>query len=84
MSSTDILLAVATAAQLFHATDGTPFADLVMDGHRETWPVRSKRFRAWSRQQYYERTWGRAEPWRVLTARSARSRFRLAEHDGLI
>jgi hypothetical protein len=51
------LLSVATAAQLFHATDGTPFADLIIDGHRETWPLRSKRFRAWLRQQYYERTW---------------------------
>ena len=30
---------------------------LIIDGHRETWPLRSKRFGAWLRQQYYERTW---------------------------
>jgi hypothetical protein len=44
VSCTDALLKVATAAQLFHASDGTAFADLVIDGHRETWPLRSKRF----------------------------------------
>jgi hypothetical protein len=56
-SSTDVLLNVATAARLFHASDGTGFADPIIDGHRETWPLRSKRFRAWLRQQHYERTW---------------------------
>ena len=39
MSSTDVLLNVATAARLFHASDGTGFADLIIDGHRETWPA---------------------------------------------
>ena len=29
---------------------------LVEDGHRKIWPLRGKRFRAWLRQQYYERT----------------------------
>jgi AraC-like DNA-binding protein len=38
VSSTDVLLNVATAARLFHASDGTGFADLIIDGHRETWP----------------------------------------------
>ena len=53
MSSTDVLLNIATAARLFHASDGTGFADLIIDGHRETWPLRSKRFQGWLRQQYY-------------------------------
>jgi hypothetical protein len=57
VSCTDVLLKVATAARLFHASDGTGFADLVIDGHRETWRLRSTRFGAWLRQQYYERTW---------------------------
>ena len=43
MSSTDVLLNIATAARLFHASDGTGFADLIIDGHRETWPLRGKR-----------------------------------------
>jgi hypothetical protein len=41
VSSTDVLLNIATAARLFHASDGTGFADLLSDGHRETWPLRS-------------------------------------------
>ena len=57
MSSTDVLLNIATAARLFHASDGTGFADLIIDGHRETWPLRSKRF-----QTYYERTWDAPSP----------------------
>jgi hypothetical protein len=28
----------------------------MVDGHRETWPIRSKRFRGWLRRQYYEAT----------------------------
>ena len=43
MSCTDTLLNVKTAAQLFHPSDGTGFADLIIDGQRETWPLRSKR-----------------------------------------
>ena len=49
MNSTDALLNVAASARVFHASDGTGFADLIIDGHRETWPVRSKRFQAWLR-----------------------------------
>jgi hypothetical protein len=49
VSDTDVLLNVATAARLFHASDGTGFADLFIEGHRETWPLRGKRFGAWLR-----------------------------------
>ena len=96
MSSTDVLLTIAIAARLFHATDGTAFADLVIDGHRETWPLRSKRFRAWLRQQYYERTWDAPSPAALnaaLNVLEAQAQFdgpqrkvsvRVAEHDGLI
>jgi hypothetical protein len=55
VSSTDVLLNVATAARLFHASDGTGFAAVLM-ATEETWPLRSKRFQAWLRQHYYERT----------------------------
>src|SRR5262249_45213339 len=96
VSSTDVLLHVATAIRLFHASDGTGFADLIIDGHRETWPLRSKRFQAWLRQQYYERTWDAPNPAALnaaLNALEAQAQFdgpqrkvslRLAEHDGLI
>lgn len=65
MSSSDVLLNVAAAAKLFNANDGTSFADLIIDGHRETWPLRGKRFQAWLRQQYYERTWDAPSPARL-------------------
>jgi hypothetical protein len=39
---------------VFHTATGTAFADLLVDGHRETWPIRSKRFRGWLRRRYYE------------------------------
>jgi hypothetical protein len=40
----DILLRLSQAADLFHAADCTCFADLDINGHRETWPIRSKGF----------------------------------------
>jgi hypothetical protein len=96
VSSADVLLNIATAARLFHASDGTGFADLLIDGHRETWPLRGKRFGAWLRQQYYERTWDAPSPAALnaaLNALEAQAQFdgpqrkvslRLAEQDGLI
>jgi hypothetical protein len=30
---------------LFHTPDGVAYADLIIGGHRETWPVRSRQFR---------------------------------------
>jgi hypothetical protein len=54
----DILLQIADTATLYHAPDGTGYADLRISGHRETWPVRSKGFRLWLVRQYYERTSG--------------------------
>ena len=62
MSSVDVLLNIGTAARLFHASDGTGFADPLIDGHRETWPLRSKHFQTWLRQHYYERTWDAPGP----------------------
>jgi hypothetical protein len=33
--------------EVFHTASGVAFADFITDGHRETWPIRSKRFRTW-------------------------------------
>jgi hypothetical protein len=44
------------SGELFHTATGTAYADLLVDGHRETWPIRSKRFRGWLRRRYYEAT----------------------------
>jgi hypothetical protein len=42
--------------ELFHTPTGVAFADFITDGHRETWPIRSKRFRNWVRRCYYQAT----------------------------
>jgi hypothetical protein len=54
----DILIGLAEAAELFHAPDGTGYADVNVSGHRETWPVRSKGFRRWLTRLYFEETEG--------------------------
>ncbi len=57
-SQADILIQLAQSAELFHAPDATGFADLVINGHRETWPIRSKGFRQWLSRSFYEATGG--------------------------
>jgi hypothetical protein len=42
--------------ELFHTSSGVAYADFIADGHRETWPIRSKRFRTWLRRRYYQAT----------------------------
>ena len=54
----DILIDLAETAELFHTADGTAFADLDINGHRETWPVRTKGFKRWLARQFYEATDG--------------------------
>jgi hypothetical protein len=91
-----MLTNLAARAELFHTDIGTAFADLVIDGHRETWPIRSLRFRAWLRRQHYEAT-GAAPSGSaigsVLGLLDARAQFdaprrtiyiRVAEHGGRI
>ena len=57
-TQTDILNDLAGMAELFHTADGTAFADLDINGHRETWPVRTKGFKLWLARQFYEATHG--------------------------
>ncbi len=54
----DILIDLAQAAELFHAPDGTGFADLDINRHRETWPIRAKGFRRWLARRFFEATQG--------------------------
>jgi hypothetical protein len=51
-----LLIDIARSADLFHTAIGTAFADIMIDDHRETWPIRSKRFRSWLRRCHYEAT----------------------------
>jgi hypothetical protein len=64
---------IGACGDLFHTATGTAFADLWADGHRETWAIRSKRFRSWLRRQYYEATGG------ALSAQSISSELDLLE-----
>jgi hypothetical protein len=41
----DILVALAGNADLFHAPDGTAYADVRVANHRETWQIKSRGFR---------------------------------------
>jgi hypothetical protein len=54
----DMLIDLAQSAELFHAADSTGFADLDINGHRETWPIRSKGFRRWLVRRFFEATHG--------------------------
>ena len=53
-----IELAAKAEVQLFHAPDGTGYADILVDGHRETWALRGAGFRRWLRRAYYQLTGG--------------------------
>jgi len=57
-SQADILIDLAQTAELFHKPDGTGYADLDINGHRETWPIQSKGFRRWLVRRFYEATKG--------------------------
>ena len=54
----DILIDLAQSAGRFHTPDGTGFADLDINGHRETWPIRAKGFRRWLARRFFEATQG--------------------------
>jgi hypothetical protein len=54
----DTLIQLAQSADLFHAPDGTAFADIDVNGHRETWPIRGKGFRSWLARCFYLETGG--------------------------
>ena len=51
-----MLIPNAVSAEFFHTAAGTAFVDLLINGNRETWPIRSKRFRTWLRRRHYEAT----------------------------
>ena len=83
-------------ASLLHDPSSTAFADLTIDGHRETWPIRSRQFRHWLRRRYFEETGSAASAETVRSALDlleARAQFdapermvhiRVAEYDDRI
>jgi hypothetical protein len=63
-----MLTDMALCEGLFHTATGTAFADILVEGHRETWPIRSKRFRGWLRRRYYQATGSAASAAEVRSA----------------
>ena len=55
-ATTLIEIATRKGVELFHAPDGTPYADITIDGHRETWALKSNGFRRWLKRAFYEET----------------------------
>ena len=54
----DILIGLAKSAKLFHAPapNADAYADIMIDGHRETHRVRGAGFRRWLRHQFFKQT----------------------------
>lgn len=51
----DRLIELALAADLFHDPDDVAYADMPVQGHRETWPIHSERFQQWLNRRFYDR-----------------------------
>jgi hypothetical protein len=78
----DILVGLAQAAELFHTADRTGFADIGINGHRETWPLRSKGFSLWLTCRFYEETGGAPSSEALKSARNtleAKAQFNAPE-----
>lgn len=50
----DQLVVLAEPAELFRTPEGDVFGDLAVDGHRETWALRSRGFRRWLTRRFFE------------------------------
>lgn len=52
----DRLIDLAAEADLFHTPDQTAYADVMINGHRETYRVESRAFNQWLRSRYLDIT----------------------------
>lgn len=50
----DALISIGRRTSLFHDDQQEPFARFEVEGHAETWPVKSKFFRRWLKYQYFQ------------------------------
>ena len=83
---------------LFHTKDKIGYADIVIDGHRETWKIKSNMFKQWLRYKFFQLTGAppTTQPLNdAIEASEARANFdddaverevfiRVAEHAGKI
>jgi hypothetical protein len=96
VSQATLLVSLAEIAELFPTPDGEPFASVQVSGHRETWPLHGKDFRAWLARQFHageRKTPGDQALQEALNVLDGKARFegrarpvfvRLAEHEGAI
>jgi hypothetical protein len=83
----DALFNLALEANLFRAPDGTAFAEVIVNGHRETLAVQRKAFKQWLTRRYYEaeRTVPSSEAMKAaLAVVCARAQFDAPEHQVFI
>ena len=53
----DVLVRLAPQAGLFHCNDdGNGYADITVNGHRETWSIKSEGFKRWLVGEFYRAT----------------------------
>jgi hypothetical protein len=73
LTSADMLTQLWAPGERFYTATGTAYADILVDGHRETWPIRSKRFRGWLRLLHGDRKCAErtSDPLRARPARGA-------------
>ena len=57
-SQVDILVGFTHEAELFHNPEGAGYADIMVDGDRQTWRIRSDGFRLWLLQRFFQSTRG--------------------------
>ncbi len=89
-------LALKAGVALFHTPEHDAYAVLEREGHRETWPLRSRGLRLWLAGRYYAATRGTANQQAMTDALGVlecQARFdgptepvftRVAEHDGTL
>ena len=46
-------MAALKDVDLYHSADDTAYADVMIDGHRETYPVKGGQFKKYLRRQYF-------------------------------
>ncbi len=52
-SVTERLVRYGSEAELFHDPEGEPYATVKVNGHYETWPLKSRGYKNWLRHSYY-------------------------------
>jgi hypothetical protein len=56
LTPADVILRIADEFELFHSSDKTAYADVYVEGHRETYPIASKSFEHLLRARVYKQT----------------------------